>query len=137
MGRNPTARHGCCFSGASGRRREGAGRDRVSSDGPDILGPMHERSPAVSAAARNDAPRSNPVGFAPVTLSRGSRPGWATLAALAVAAGLAAVGLGAWALVTAGTSSPGVGATAREAALERRVMLLTVHTVGVVARKTR
>ena len=128
MGRNPTARCGCCIDGASGRRREGARRDRVSSGGPDILGRVQERSPAVStaahAAARNDAPRSNPVGFAPVTLSTGPRPGWATLAALAVAAGLGAVGLGAWALVPAATGSSSAGVTARETALESSVAVL-------------
>ena len=100
----------------------------MSSGAPDILGRMQERSPAVSAAAhaaaRNDAPRAAPVAFTPVTLSTGPRPGWATLAALAVVAGLAAVGLGAWALVTAGTGSSSAGVTARETALESSVAVL-------------
>src|SRR5689334_1419908 len=122
MGTNPTARCGCRLAGAGWRGREATRRDRVSSGGLDILGPVQERSPAVSAASpaavRSDAPRANPVGFAPVTISTGPRPGWATLAALAVAAGVAAVGLGAWAVVTAGTGSSGDGVTARETALE-------------------
>ena len=121
MGRNPTAPRGCCFGGASGRRQEGAGRDRVSSGGPDILGRVQERSPTVSAAApaaaRNDVPRAGPAGFAPVTLSAGPRPSWATLAALAVVAGLAAVGLGAWALVTAATGSSSGEVTALESSV--------------------
>ena len=81
-------------------------------------------SAAAHAAARNDAPRATPVAFTPVTLSTGPRPGWATLAALAVVAGLAAVGLGAWALVTAGTGSSSAGVTARETALESSVAVL-------------
>jgi hypothetical protein len=100
----------------------------VSSGGPDILGRVQERSPTVSAAApaaaRNDVPRAGPAGFAPVTLSAGPRPSWATLAALAVAAGLAAVGLGAWALVTAATGSSSGEVTARETALESSVAVL-------------
>lgn len=46
-----------------------------------------------------EAPAASPIALAPVELPRAPRPGWPTLAALAVASGLAAIGLGAWAVL--------------------------------------
>ena len=95
----------------------------------DILDEVQERPPArVSGAshigAHNDAAGLGSVVFAPLTLPREPRPGWATLAALAIVAGLAAVGLGGWALVAAEAGSSGAGTTARETALESTVAVL-------------
>jgi hypothetical protein len=44
--------------------------------------------------------------LAPIELPRARRPGWPTLASLAIASGLAAIGLGAWAVVDQARSSP-------------------------------
>ncbi len=46
-----------------------------------------------------EAPAPSPIALAPIELPRAPRPGWPTLAALAVASGLAAIGLGAWAVL--------------------------------------
>jgi hypothetical protein len=63
-----------------------------------------------------------PVPFPALELPPARRPGWPTLAALAVACGLVAIGLGAWALVaeTRSGSEP-----ARTAADERSLAVLT------------
>jgi hypothetical protein len=47
-----------------------------------------------------------PIALAPVELPRARRPGWPTLAALAIATGLAAVGLGAWSVLAEARSEP-------------------------------
>jgi Anti-sigma-K factor rskA len=54
-----------------------------------------------------------PVPFSALELPPARRPGWPTLAALAVACGIVAIGLGAWALVaeTRSTSEAAVGGT--------------------------
>lgn len=51
-------------------------------------------------AGVTETPAPQPVALAPLELSRGRRPTWPTLAALAFATGLAAVGLGAWSMFT-------------------------------------
>lgn len=55
-------------------------------------------------------------------LPRQRRPGWPTLAALAVACGFAAVGLGAWALVASASSAD---SAVPAPALERSLAVLT------------
>jgi len=50
-------------------------------------------------AGVTQASAPQPVALAPVELPRGRRPAWPTLAALAFATGLAAVGLGAWSVL--------------------------------------
>ena len=45
------------------------------------------------------APLATPVALAPIELEREARPSWPTLAALAIVTGLAALGLGIWAVV--------------------------------------
>ncbi len=52
-----------------------------------------ERREVVEASA------PQPLVLAPIELPRAPRPGWPTLAALGVAAGIAAVALGAWAML--------------------------------------
>ena len=47
-----------------------------------------------------EASAPEPVTLAPLELSRGRRPTWPTLAALAFTTGLAAIGLGAWSVFT-------------------------------------
>lgn len=59
-----------------------------------------------------DATPAQPVPLAPLELPRARRPGWPTLAALAIATGLAAVGLGAWSVVTEVRSEPSAAAAA-------------------------
>jgi hypothetical protein len=63
-----------------------------------------------------------PVPFPALELPKGRRPGWPTLAALAVTCGVVAIALGAWALVAETTSS---SEPARSAADERSLALLT------------
>jgi hypothetical protein len=52
-----------------------------------------------------DATSAVPVARLPVELPRERRPGWPTLAALAIASGLAAIGLGGWAIVSGRTDA--------------------------------
>jgi hypothetical protein len=68
-----------------------------------------------SDIVESTAPR--PIALAPVELPRARRPGWPTLAALAIATGLAAVGLGAWSLLAEARSEPSaaVGTTVAQA----------------------
>jgi hypothetical protein len=47
-----------------------------------------------------DATPAAPVALPPVELPQARRPGWPTLASLGIAAGLAAIGLGGWAIVS-------------------------------------
>ena len=47
-----------------------------------------------------DATPATPAALAPVELPRARRPTWPTLASLAIATGLVALGLGAWAIVS-------------------------------------
>jgi anti-sigma-K factor RskA len=47
-----------------------------------------------------EATAPHPIALAPLELHRGRRPAWPTLAALAFATGIAAVGLGAWSVFT-------------------------------------
>lgn len=68
-----------------------------------------------------DASPARPVPLAPIELSPARRPGWPTLAALAIATGLAAVGLGAWSVVTEVRSQPSAG---EDAAVERSLAVL-------------
>lgn len=55
--------------------------------------PLDEREPV-------DASPAAPASLAPVELPRARRPGWPTLAALGIATGIVAIGLGAWAIVS-------------------------------------
>lgn len=66
-----------------------------------------------------EATPAAPVGLAPVELPRARRPGWPTLASLAIATGLVALGLGAWAIVTAAhdDTAPGLEAPHLDRAL--------------------
>ena len=48
-----------------------------------------------------EATPAAPVTLEPLEVPRGRRPGWPTLASLAIATGLVALGLGAWAAVSA------------------------------------
>ena len=63
-----------------------------------------------------------PVPFPALELPPARRPGWPTLAALAVACGIVAIALGTWAFVAETMSSPDL---ARSAADERSLALLT------------
>jgi hypothetical protein len=99
----------------------------VSSGAADIVNVVNDASVRASTAtpvpANVEAPIRGSTAFAPLKLPRERRPGWATLFALATAAGLAAIGLGAWVLVDAELGS-GPGAGARETALESAVAVL-------------
>jgi Anti-sigma-K factor rskA len=81
--------------------------------------PFEPPDRAVEATPAQRAP------LAPVQLPRARRPGWPTLASLAIAAGLAAIGLGAWAAVEQSRSTPDTG-TVRE--LDRAVAVLADAT---------
>jgi hypothetical protein len=63
-----------------------------------------------------------PMPFPALEVPKARKPGWPTLAALAVACGVVAIALGAWALVAETTSS---SEPARSAADERALVLLT------------
>lgn len=69
-----------------------------------------------------EATPAAPVTLAPVELPRARRPGWPTLASLAIATGLVALALGGWAIVSGAErdSSVGVGG----ARLDRALSLL-------------
>jgi hypothetical protein len=68
-----------------------------------------------------DASPPRPLALAPVELPRAPRPGWPTLAALAVATGLAAIGIGTWAVVSEARTGP---VPAQGAAVERSLAVL-------------
>ena len=53
-----------------------------------------------------DASPAAPLELAELELPRARRPGWPTLAALAIASGLVALGLGAWAIVSGAEPEP-------------------------------
>jgi anti-sigma-K factor RskA len=69
-----------------------------------------------------EASPGNPVPFPALELPPARRPGWPTLAALAVACGVVAVALGAWALVAETRSGP---APAQGVTDERSLAVLT------------
>lgn len=56
--------------------------------------------PLRRAADVGEATQARPVPLPPPALPRARRPGWPLLAALAIVAGVGAVGLGAWSVVT-------------------------------------
>jgi hypothetical protein len=120
MSKNPTARPGRYPPAAPG-----AGG--VSSGVADIVNLVNDASVRASAATpvtpRADPPIRGSATFVPLKLPRERRPGWATLFALATAAGLAAIGLGAWVVIDAELGS-GNDARARETALESTVAVL-------------
>ena len=60
--------------------------------------------------------------LAPVELPRARRPGWPTLASVAIATGLVALGLGAWAIVSAANDDAARGIERPE--LDRALSLL-------------
>jgi hypothetical protein len=68
-----------------------------------------------------EATPAAPVSLAPVELPRARRPAWPTLASLAVATGLVALGLGGWAIV-AGADDESVGLDGAQ--LDRALSLL-------------
>jgi hypothetical protein len=68
-----------------------------------------------------DAGPPRPVALPPVELPRARRPGWPTLVALALATGLAAIGIGAWSIVSEARSEP---APAPNPAVERSLAVL-------------
>lgn len=63
--------------------------------------------------------------FVPVEVPRARRPGWPTLAALAIVTGLLAVGLGAWSVYAESSSTPSSG---EDAAVERSLAVLADST---------
>ena len=68
-----------------------------------------------------DASPPRPVGLSPVELPRARRPGWPTLAALALATGVAAIGIGAWSILDDAGSGP---ASTADPAVERSLAVL-------------
>ena len=68
-----------------------------------------------------EATSPRPIALRPVELPRSRRPGWPTLAALAVTTGLAAIGLGAWSVVSETRSESTAG---EDAAVERSLAVL-------------
>jgi hypothetical protein len=72
-----------------------------------------------------DASPPRPVALPPVELPRARRPGWPTLAALALATGLAAIGIGAWSIVSEARSEPAPGP---DPAAERALAVLADST---------
>lgn len=73
------------------------------------------------AADAVDATPPRPIALQPVELPRARRPGWPTLVAVAMATGLAAIGLGAWSVVSEARSEPTAG---EDAAVERSLAVL-------------
>lgn len=78
-----------------------------------------EAAPSLPAAVPPvEATSSLPTLLPSVELRRARRPGWATLAALAIATGLAAIGLGAWSVYAEARAEPAtVSAPSAEQAL--------------------
>jgi hypothetical protein len=68
-----------------------------------------------------EATPPRPLALPPLELPRGRRPGWATLAALAIVTGLAAIGVGAWSVATEPRSEP---APAPDTTVERALAVL-------------
>ncbi|GEM_PF-2797136 len=77
---------------------------------------------APTAGGPLDATPAARVELAPVDLPRARRPGWPTLAALAIAAGLVAIGLGVWAIVAGADPAPQTGL--RGSRLDRALAVL-------------
>jgi len=64
--------------------------------------------------APREATAASPVVLQPLELPRARRPGWPTIASLAIATGLVALGLGGWAIVaSAGEDTAGGLGTAQ------------------------
>ena len=68
-----------------------------------------------------DATPPEPIQLQPIELPRSRRPGWPTLAALAIATGLVAIGLGAWSVFSEARSRPTAG---EDAEVERSLAVL-------------
>lgn len=87
------------------------------------MGRQREASivPLTGAPDAVDASPPRPLALSPVELPRERRPGWPTLAALALATGLAAIGIGAWSILAETRSEP---APAADAAVERSLAVL-------------
>jgi hypothetical protein len=68
-----------------------------------------------------EATPPRPLALQPLELPRARRPGWPTLAALAIGAGIAAIALGAWSVVSEARSEPSAG---ENAAVERSLAVL-------------
>jgi hypothetical protein len=73
-----------------------------------------------------EAPPPRPVALAPIELERARRPSWPTLAALAIATGLAAIGLATWSVVDEVRAKPDDSA---QEALDRSVAVLADSSV--------
>ncbi len=73
------------------------------------------------AADSVDATPPRPIALQPVEPPRTRRPGWPTLAAVAMATGLAAIGLGTWSVISEARSQPSAG---EDAAVERSLAVL-------------
>ncbi len=93
-----------------------------------ILGRVSAEGTAAIVRLDRDAPdagmpveATRPTALQPVEIPRGRRPGWPTLAALAIATGIAAIGLGAWSVVSEARSKPSPG---EDAAVERALSVL-------------
>ena len=84
---------------------------------------MARSSPAQLVSLQGQAPReatpASPVVLPALELPRARRPGWPTLASLAIATGLVALGVGAWAIVsgTEEDSAAGLGSVQLDEAL--------------------
>ena len=68
-----------------------------------------------------EATTPRPIQLQPVEVPRSRRPGWPTLAALAITTGLAAIGLGAWSVFSEARAQPTAG---EDAAVERSLAVL-------------
>ena len=68
-----------------------------------------------------EATPPRPLVLQPVELPRARRPGWPTLAALAIVTGLTAIGLGAWSVLSEARSEPSAG---ESAAVDRSLAVL-------------
>jgi hypothetical protein len=81
--------------------------------------------PFARAADAVESTPPRPVTLARVELPRARRPGWPTLAALAIATGLAAVGLGVWSVLGEARSEP---STAEDTAVSQSLAVLADST---------
>ncbi len=88
---------------------------------------MNERATGSVVALESrrplDATAATPVEREPLVLVPARRPGWPTLAALAIASGVVAVALGGWAIFAASGSDP----TTDGAQLDRALPILTAR----------
>ena len=91
----------------------------MSAEGTATIVRLDRETSADDLLVEATAPR--PLILQPVDLPRARRPGWPTLAALAIATGIAAIGLGAWAVATEVRSEPSAG---EDAAVERSLAVL-------------